>query len=113
MRKVLYRTAVLGTLDYAYDAAGNVATMVSSNTNGISVAYTYDNLNRLSTVVDNHLTVGPNTTTYSYDPANNLATVTYPNGLQSIFTYDDLDSVLAKVSGCLPAPSQAAQYHHG
>jgi RHS repeat-associated protein len=35
--------------------------------------------------------VGQNTTTYSYDPASNLATVTYPNGLQSSFTYDDLN----------------------
>jgi RHS repeat-associated protein len=39
--------------------------------------------------------VGQNTTTYSYDPASNLATVTYPNGLQSSFTYDDLNRVTA------------------
>jgi RHS repeat-associated protein len=35
--------------------------------------------------------VGQNTTTYSYDPASNLATVTYPNGLSSTFTYDSLN----------------------
>jgi len=67
----------------------NVASMASSNANGTSVAYTYDSLNRLSTVVDNWLPVGQNTTTYSYDPASNLATVVYPNGLRSSFTYDD------------------------
>ncbi len=39
-----------GTLNYTYDAAGNVASMASSNVNGASVAYTYDSLNRLSTV---------------------------------------------------------------
>jgi RHS repeat-associated protein len=39
--------------------------------------------------------VGQNTTTYSYDPASNLATVTYPNGLQSSFTYDDLNRITA------------------
>ncbi len=80
-----------GTLTYTYDVAGNVASMKSSNAHGVWVGYTYDNLNRLSTVVDNNLTGGPNTTTYSYDPASNLATVTYPNGLQSSFTYDDLN----------------------
>jgi RHS repeat-associated protein len=81
-----------GTLTYTYDPAGNVASMKSSNTNGIYVEYTYDSLNRLQTVVDHGL-VGQQTTTYSYDPASNLATVEYPNGLQSSFTYDDRDRV--------------------
>jgi RHS repeat-associated protein len=39
--------------------------------------------------------VGQNTTTYAYDPASNLATVTYPNGVQSTFTYDDLNRMKA------------------
>jgi len=67
----------------------------------VSVAYTYDSLNRLATVVDNNLQIpgGQNTTTYTYDPASNLATVTYPNGLQSTFTYDDLNRVTALNNG--------------
>jgi YD repeat-containing protein len=65
----------------SYDAAGNVASMTSSNTNGASVSYTYDDVGRLSTVVDNRRGSGANTTTYTYDPASNLATATYPNGL--------------------------------
>jgi len=69
--------------------------MSSSNAHGVSVAYTYDSLNRLATVVDNNLPGGQNTTTYTYDPASNLATVVYPNGLQSSFTYDDLNRVTA------------------
>ena len=79
-----------GTLSYTYDAAGHVASIVSSNANGASVSYTYDDLNRLSTVVDNRLSSN-NTTTYAYDPAGNLATATYPNGLQSNFAYDRLN----------------------
>jgi RHS repeat-associated protein len=93
--RLISKATPQGTLTYTYDAAGNVASMQSSNTNGVSVAYTYDNLNRLSTVVDNRLPGGQNTTTYAYDPASNLATVTYPNGLQSQFTYDDLNRVTA------------------
>jgi RHS repeat-associated protein len=76
--------------------------MTSSHTNGVSVDYTYDDLNRLSTIVDNRLGSGANTTTYTYDPANNLATVTYPNGLQSTLSYDQLNrlaSLTSSVSG--------------
>jgi YD repeat-containing protein len=32
-----------------------------------------------------------NTTTYAYDPASNLATATYPNGVQVELTYDALN----------------------
>jgi YD repeat-containing protein len=84
-----------GALSYTYDAAGNLASMASSNAHGVSVLYTWDELNRLRTVVDNNLPSSQNTTTYSYDPVSNLATVTYPNGLQSSFTYDDLNRMTA------------------
>jgi RHS repeat-associated protein len=67
-----------------------VESIASSNANGASVAYSYDDLNRLSTVVDNNLP-GQNTTTYSYDNASNVATVATPNGLTSKFTYDTLN----------------------
>ncbi len=36
-----------GTLGYTYDAASNLLTLGSSNTNGASLTYTYDTLNRL------------------------------------------------------------------
>lgn len=32
-----------GTLSYTYDAAGNLASISSSNVNGASMAYSYDN----------------------------------------------------------------------
>src|ERR1019366_2944019 len=54
-------------LGYTYYADGKVESITSSNANGASVTYAYDDLNRLSTVVDNNLT-GQNTTG---DPANN------------------------------------------
>jgi RHS repeat-associated protein len=89
--RLITKATPQGTLTYTYDVGGNVASMASNHANGASVGYTYDNLNRLSIVVDNRLPVGQNTTTYSYDPASNLATVTSPNGLSSSFTYDDLN----------------------
>jgi len=80
------------TLSYTYYPTGKVQIITSSNTNGASVAYTYDDLNRLSTVADNRLS-GNNTTSYAYDPASNLSTATYPNGLQSAMTYDALNRI--------------------
>jgi RHS repeat-associated protein len=87
-----------GTLNYTYDLAGNVASIYSSSLHGASMAYTYDSLNRLSTVVDNNLPAGQNTTTYAYDTASNLVTVTYPNGLQSTIQYDSLNRLTSLAS---------------
>ena len=67
-----------GNLTYHYYSTGKVETIQSSNPNGVNVSYTYDGLNRLSTVVDNHLPSN-NTTTYTYDNASNVVTVAYPN----------------------------------
>jgi YD repeat-containing protein len=85
-----------GTLNYTYDAAANLASMTSSDGN-VSADYTWDELNRLSTVVDHRLN-GSNTTTYTYDPASNLATATYPNGVQSTFSYDTLNRLTGQTS---------------
>jgi YD repeat-containing protein len=81
-----------------------VASIQSSNANGANVGYSYDELNRLSTVVDNRLT-GNNTTSYAYDPANNLTTATYPTAGKN-FTYD-ADSGRDDVQG-----RKAAQLAH-
>jgi RHS repeat-associated protein len=88
-----------GTLSYTYDAAGHVLSIASSNTNGASVSYTWDSLNRLSTVVDNRLGMSSNTTTYAYDTASNLVTATYPNGVQSTFQYDQLNRLTSTTAG--------------
>ncbi len=96
-----------GTLIYGYDSAGHVSSIASSNVNGASMSYTYDDLNRLSTVTDNRLT-GSNVTTYAYDSASNIATVTYPNGVQSTFTYDTLN----RMTGLSSQPASYA-YQRG
>jgi RHS repeat-associated protein len=81
-----------------------VETITSHNANGASVAYTYDDLDRLSTVVDNNLP-GQNTTSYTYDNASNIAMVATPNGLQSSFTYDTLNRLTAMTT-------QVASYNY-
>jgi RHS repeat-associated protein len=84
------KAAPAGTLSYGYDGAGNLASISSNHLNGILVQFAYDTLNRLETVTDNRLQ-GNQTTTYTYDPANNVAAVTTPNGLQSAMNYDSLN----------------------
>ena len=78
-----------GSLSYTYDAAGNLASIRSSNTGGTSVDYFYDPLTRLASARDNRLASG--TTTYSYDNAGNLQGHLYPNGIQSTYQYDTLN----------------------
>jgi len=84
------KTTPEGNLTYTYYSTGKVETIQSSNPNGVNVSYTYDGLNRLSTVVDNRLPSN-NTTSYTYDNASNVVTVAYPNGVTSTITYDELN----------------------
>ena len=90
MDRITSKATPEGTLNYTYDAAGHVASIASSNPNGASMAYTYDDLGRLATVTDNR-TGG--VTSYTYDNASNVATVSDPNGVRSSFIYDTLNRV--------------------
>jgi hypothetical protein len=78
---LLSKATPQGMLSYTYDLASNVKTLRSSHTNGVSVDYSYDELNRLKTVLDNRLPAGANTTTYVYSPTSTLKSVTLPNGI--------------------------------
>jgi RHS repeat-associated protein len=60
--------------------------MRSSNTGGASDTYTYDQLERLSTVTD-----ASGATTYSYDAVGNLQNFSYPNGVTHAYSYDTLN----------------------
>jgi RHS repeat-associated protein len=89
-----------GTLAYAYDAAGNLVSVRSSNAEGVSINYAYDAANRLAAVTDNRLAAGA--TTYAYDANHNATAVAYPNGVTNSFAYDALNrptNVSASKSG--------------
>src|SRR5207249_129116 len=70
-------------LNYAYDAAGNLTNLASSTAVGTLVSYQYDTLNRLTNVIDARLT-GNQATSYTFDPAGNLQSYAYPNGVTNL-----------------------------
>lgn len=86
--RLLSKQTPQGTLTYTYDAVGNLASVRSSNANGFSVDYVYDELDRLETVVDNG--PGGGTTTYAHDAVGNTLGITLPNGVQTAYAYDSL-----------------------
>jgi len=85
-----------GTLNYTYDLAGGLTSMVSSNVDGVSVNYEYDDEYRLTKVKDNRASVTP--TAYTYDQVGNLESTTRSNGVRSNYTYNAVNRLLNLVT---------------
>lgn len=83
-------TADFVRLSYEYDAQGN-RIMLTTNTNRSNqtriTRYTFDTLNRLSSVQD----AEGNTTSYSYDAVGNRTGMSHANGIQTNYVYDELN----------------------
>jgi RHS repeat-associated protein len=78
-------------ISYAYDLNSNRTRMDDNAPNtGDYVAYTYDNWNRLVTET-RHISQQPYTTSYEYDTANRVTKLTYPDSMQILYEYDDLN----------------------
>jgi RHS repeat-associated protein len=105
------KTNLAGTPTYTYDKAGNRLTVSSSNTNGTSVVYTYDNLNRVQTVVDNNAQPGLNLTAYSFDAVGNLSSTELANGVTVTPSVDLMNRV--KELAATGKPGAAYSYQYG
>jgi len=101
-----------GTLTYTYDKLGELKTVRSSNQNGVSVDYGYDQLSRLHAVTDNRLAVN-NVTTSSYDDVGNLEGYTYGNGVRHAYTYNSLNRLTDLTVGRLGAAVNSYSYTLG
>ncbi len=88
--RLLANTTLAGTLNYLYDANGNITNITSSTASGTSVTYQYDALNRLTNVIDARLT-GTQNTAYRFDVLGNLQSFTYPNSVTNRYQYDSLN----------------------
>ena len=102
--RVILRTYSDGnTASFTYDANGNMLTAKNAN---VTLTYTYDSLNRLTSVSDSRFpasivytydAVGRRASmtdpykgraTYSYTATGDIATLVSPNGTTTSFTYD-------------------------
>ena len=83
------RLAGVDGIVYSYDADGRLASV--RNENGVTTAYEYDALGRLTAVIQPLAT-----TRFGYDPQNNLTSVTDPNGAVTTFAYDGLGRLLSQ-----------------
>ena len=74
------------TTQYTHDLAGNRTSMTvqMGDVQIQNVAYTYDTLNRLSTVTED----GALKATYTYDTNGNRASLTYANGVSETYSYN-------------------------
>ena len=97
--KTFSGTSYTSSLNYAYDVAGNLTGIQSSDANGVNVAYGYDELGRLSAVND----AATGVTGYRYDDAGNLQGCTYPNLVHAEYQYDPLNRLTNLASSQLDA----------
>ncbi|HWS87495.1 MAG TPA: RHS repeat-associated core domain-containing protein [Pyrinomonadaceae bacterium] len=88
--RLLTKQTPSGTLTYTYDKLGNLKTLRSSNADGASVDYAYDELSRLKETADNRL-AGSGVTSYKYDEVGNLESYTYGNGVRHLYEYNQLN----------------------
>jgi YD repeat-containing protein len=76
LKTVSWNNGQVVSLNYLYDANGNVTNVWSSTTNGVSLAYSYDPLSWLINVVGQASSLSQ----YAYDAVGNLQTMSYGNG---------------------------------
>ena len=84
---VTFDNGFLASLNYNYDANGNVIGLLSGMANGVNLAYGYDPLNRLTNV----LSRGQLAASYQYDTVGNLQGMRYGNGVTNFYQYDSLN----------------------
>jgi RHS repeat-associated protein len=81
-----YTNANNQTIRYDYDKNGNLAALTYpaiGTSAALTVAYTYDDRDRLATVSENG-----RTTTFFWDAASRLTQITRPNGTKRVLSYD-------------------------
>jgi RHS repeat-associated protein len=98
------KTTPAGTLTYGYDLNGNLQSLASSNTNGANAFYTYDQVNRLTSVNNS-------TYNYNYDAVGNVTSESgYWSPVTLTSTYDQMNRVTALQSTSNPTTTFSYAY---
>jgi RHS repeat-associated protein len=87
LKTVSWNNGPTVSLNYAYDANGEVTNLWSSTTNGVNLVYNYDPLGRLTNVLANGSAVAG----YGFDAVGNLQAMSYGNGMTNVYQYDTLN----------------------
>jgi RHS repeat-associated protein len=96
--RMTFKGTPFGSIGPSYDLAGNLTDLSAP----LRSSYTYDVLNRLSTVSASFVPV----VTYTYDPVGNLATQKIDSLYTTTYTYDTLNRLTNMQSACgTSAPS--------
>ena len=85
---------------YAYDLDGKLASIQDENHTSPNTTYSYDELERLTTIAQTLAGASSGTiqTQYGYDVQSNPTTVTDPNGNQTTYSYDDFGRMQSQIS---------------
>ena len=82
-----------GVVNYTYNLA--TARVTDTCTTNSETEYNYDQLGRLQSVTavkrNGVMLMSPETTTYTYDAVGNRSLLSLPNGIVTIYHYDDLN----------------------
>jgi len=79
------------TVDFTYDLNSNRTKMEDdAPSNNDYVEYSYDYWNRLTSKT-RHISTSTYTVSYQYDVASRLSKLTYPDSMQILYSYDDLN----------------------
>ncbi len=81
------------SLNYRFDADGNLTNLWSGSSGGVTNVYQFDALDRLTNVLAN----GSAAAGYGFDSVGNLQTMRYGNGVTNQFQYDRLNRLTNEV----------------
>ena len=76
------------TLNYTYDATGNVISMTDSDERDLIMEYEF--FDKLTEITDSF----DNVTSISYDQSGRVDSITYPNGIKASYSYDKGGNVM-------------------
>jgi len=97
------------SLNYLYDANGNVTNLWSSTPNGVANSYQFDALNRLTNVSAGASSLCQ----YGFDPVGNLQNMRYGNGITNLYQYDRLNRLTNSIWNKNVSPVAAFAYQIG
>lgn len=81
-------------LEYTYDGLGRLSTQVKKGSDFLTTQYEYANLDTHISSIITKTTTNGETTSYDYDKAGNITSITLPTGKKITYTYDNTSQLI-------------------